>query len=536
MADEKDEGVPDPWAGLEGVGEGDAKEDLAFSFEGFDADVAADDGGAIDDEAVAAVEELSEEVVEKIVEDSSPGLESLAAEAVVEDDIADWLGEPTAQAEEGQAATEAVDEPEFAEAFFAEATSSPDLQAFPGPDENFGESDAEEGREEVSFPMVSDAVASAGDVELEEVVAELESDEAEHEPVSVLAMGGAAAAAVAGKPKAKKKAGGGALGPILGGLMSLPIVFLILLGVLWGTGRDPIGMRSWLPSFMLPARQGGRAVAAANVKSPSLDDLATAEAEAARGETPADESDTPEAETSSSPPSEPEPPMSNAPVPAIEPPAIDDPLLAAVPGVPGVPLPESEAPAAVQEPTSLDFSGIDTAVDAALASLDRVAEAAAGPPADRRRALVAWYKDLARVGTELAMLETAAADSGRPLDDTPAAISTLYKRLGEANGVAPDLKRLCRNWVDYAKRPADGVLLVGVLDAARQVGPFWYTTLALEQVDGTMRPVSLISRRPPRADPGDLVAVAGVVFSEDMVWAADCGRLGAAAIVEDNPF
>jgi hypothetical protein len=115
-------------------------------------------------------------------------------------------------------------------------------------------------------------------------------------------------------------------------------------------------------------------------------------------------------------------------------------------------------------------------------------------------------------------------------------VTTLYGRLGSAGALGPDLKRLCRNWVDYAKRPADGVLLVGVLDGARQVGPFWYSMLSLEQVDGSLRPVSLISRRPPRADPGDLVAVAGVVFSEDMVWAADCGRLNAVAFVEDDPF
>ncbi len=134
------------------------------------------------------------------------------------------------------------------------------------------------------------------------------------------------------------------------------------------------------------------------------------------------------------------------------------------------------------------------------------------------------------------MLETVAADSGRPLDETPAAIATLYERLGNANDVAPDLKRLCRNWVDYARRPADGVLLVGVLDAARQVGPFWYTTLSLEQVDGTMRPLSLISRREPRAEPGEQVAVAGVVFSEDTVWAADCGRLATTSADEEDPF
>jgi hypothetical protein len=213
--------------------------------------------------------------------------------------------------------------------------------------------------------------------------------------------------------------------------------------------------------------------------------------------------------------------------PSIEAPRIKDPLQAAA---------TPPASSLLAEPPPLDRSGLDAAVSDALASMDIVAGIQDGEPAERRRALVAWYKNLARVGTEMATLETAAADTGRPLDETPEPVATLYDRLGSAGGLSADLKRLCRNWVDYAKRPADGVLLVGVLDAARQVGPFWYTTLSLEQVDGSMRTVSLISRREPRADSGDRVAVAGVVFSEDTVWAADCGRLGAAAAHEDDPF
>jgi hypothetical protein len=542
MADEKDEDIPDPWAGLDGAGKEEAKEDFAFSFDGLDGDAAIADLNQISDDDAAVMET----VIESAIEASSPGLEAVAAEAVVEDDIADWLAEPAMKAGHDRVLNDTplpVDgakEPELAEATFDDTVSSPELGVFAGLEENPGE--AGDG-EDVSFPMVGETSDAELDAEVEEVVAELQSgEEVDHEPAAVVAMGGAAATAVARKPKASKKSGGGALGPILGGLLSLPIVFLILLGVLWGTGRDPIGMRSWLPSFLLPARQEGQAVAAATAKPPSLDDPGAAEMNGTLGETAVEGSASREPEaTEPQPPTVPPEPASlvGDPLsPTIEPPTVGEPLLAAISGTPSVPMtePTEAALAARPELPLLDLSGIDAAVEAALASMDRIGDAATGAGVERRRALVAWYKDLARVGTELAMLETVAADSGRPLDETPAAIATLYERLGNANDVAPDLKRLCRNWVDYARRPADGVLLVGVLDAARQVGPFWYTTLSLEQVDGTMRPLSLISRREPRADPGDRVAVAGVVFSEDTVWAADCGRLGATAAVEDDPF
>lgn len=547
MADDKDEEIPDPWAGLEAVGENDAdgesQDELAFSFEGLDGDAgvafgvsASDDAGA--DDGNDAGDEPEAVIDAGVVEaDEAGGFESLEVEAVVEDDIAGWLGEPVAEAPTADAAADAdIDgdaEPEFVGAIFTEPAGEKEAEAFAELEEAAGDQDAAsdaEAEEEISFPMVSDAAVDEL-AELEEVAETvLVSDEADAEPAAVLAMGGAAVAAAtaATKPpqaKTKKKSGGGALGPIIGGLLSLPIVFLILLGLLWGTGRDPLGMRSWLPSFMLPARQGGQAIAAAaDTARPSLDDVAAAAPEEGADEAAVGEPDA--AEKVDAEPSLPVPEIAidsvamvnETTTPVIEPPLVE-PVEAASP-----------------EPPALDFSGIEAAVEAALASMESVSADQSGDPAERRRGLVAWYKDLARVGAELAMLETVAADSGRPLTETPGAVTTLYGRLGSAGALGPDLKRLCRNWVDYAKRPADGVLLVGVLDGARQVGPFWYATLSLEQVDGSLRPVSLISRRPPRADPGDRVAAAGVVFSEDMVWAADCGRLNAVAVVEDDPF
>jgi hypothetical protein len=594
MADDKDEGSPDPWAGLKGPDEGDVNDAFAFSFDELKADTAAEDVAEINAEEAAVVEEV-EAIEEQVIEGDPPILEAIGADTSgendVEDDIAGWLEESSPKAEEFQPSGDrdsAASEDEHLEATevtFADAFQDPDSSApqreglsFDALEGDGPEDTAEddEGEEIVGFPVLSaaterdveveaeeateafsfeDATNDEADVkfafdargrdsgEADEAFVDLESDDGDREPAAVLAIGAAtvtAATATTSKPKVKKKSGGGALGPILGGLMSLPIVFLVLLGMLWGTGRDPIGMRSWLPSFMLPARQG--AVAAATDQPPSLDDLAAIEATVAQEGPPTDEPDMREPDNGSPPLPEvsPEPValVSDPLSPPIESPPIGDPLQPAAPALPAdlMPNPATAALPVPAEPASLDLLGIETAVDAALAAMDRVADASDSLPADRRRALVAWYKDLARVGTELAMLETVAADSGRPLDETPAAIATLYERLGNANDVAPDLKRLCRNWVDYAKRPADGVLLVGVLDAARQVGPFWYSTLSLEQVDGTMRPLSLISRREPRAEPGEQVAVAGVVFSEDTVWAADCGRLATTSADEEDPF
>lgn len=552
MADDKDNDIPDPWAALEAAGEGDAKEEFAFSFDGLgvDADESHAPASAFEDVAEANVAEESPErafqqsdaLEDQIADVIDAEPEAFVAEAVVEDDIAGWLAEPTAVPQGLGTLPELAAETEFAEAaegFVEEAAA-------------VAEEDASS--EVVSFPLVgppavmeegAETISFADATESDEAFAELESDDADLEPAAVLAMGGSQVAQVASKPVAKKKTGLGILGPILGGLLSLPIVFSILLGLLWGTGRDPIGMRSWLPSFLVPARDGGSGMRDGQLASatpPSLDNFAASVPSGDRGEDAAgdpvkgDAASMPETEDQPAldevvkSESAPKPAGAEEPLPtpeiAFDPPMVTPPTTPSIPAPQPLPL----------EPTPLDLSALEAAVADALSSMDMVADSHEEEPIERRRALVAWYKNLARVGAELAMLETVAADSGQPLDETPAPVMTLYDRLGSAGGLAPDLKRLCRNWVDYAKRPADGVLLVGMLEEVRQVGPFWYASVSLEQVDGSLREVSLISRREPRADPGDRVAVAGVVFSEDMVWAADCGRLAAVAAVEDDPF
>ena len=236
--------------------------------------------------------------------------------------------------------------------------------------------------------------------------------------------------------------------------------------------------------------------------------------------------------------------MINEPSPV----SLEDPLLAVPPEMPSLTVPspvevavvnptipisapEIVSPQAISppEPPALDYSSLEDAVESALLSMAQARETLDGDEADHRRALVFWYKDLARVGEEFAILEAQASDSGRIVDDIPDSITTLYESLGSADVLDAPLKRLCRNWVDYSKRPDEGVLLIGMLDNSREVGPFWNSILSLEMFDGSMREVLVISRRKPRAAIGERVAVAGIVFSQNSVWAADCGPLHVSA-------
>jgi agmatine/peptidylarginine deiminase len=67
-------------------------------------------------------------------------------------------------------------------------------------------------------------------------------------------------------------------------------------------------------------------------------------------------------------------------------------------------------------------------------------------------------------------------------------VTRLYGRLGSAGTLGSDLKRLCRNWVDYAKRPADGVVLVPVFGGATDEPALrtlaaWFPGRRIEPVD-----------------------------------------------------
>ena len=54
MADDKQEGTPDPWAGLEAAGEGDTNEEFAMSFDGLEPEAVAAEPAAVRGQPVTA--------------------------------------------------------------------------------------------------------------------------------------------------------------------------------------------------------------------------------------------------------------------------------------------------------------------------------------------------------------------------------------------------------------------------------------------------------------------------------------------------
>jgi len=361
------------------------------------------------------------------------------------------------------------------------------------------------------------------------------------ESLAVGAAAGAATAVAAAKPsrpvakaKPQKQSGiGQMIGVVLGGLMALPITYAILI---WGFQKDPFKLTKSLPkevAFLLPAKFQPVARPAGGPKitgGPSLDDVANV---------PVPEPEMPKPE--SPPQSEPAADATESGLDTAEP--ADEPVADTKddgddlfveepkPAEPVVAAPPPQPPA----PPPLDLSGLESAVAAASEALDAVVAVEDAADPSRKKLLVTWYKHLAKVGEELALLETVAADTGRPLDDLPDAVKTLYGKIAGTDALADDLKRLCRDWVTFRRRPADGVMLVAAFDESRKVGPYWSSSVSLEQADGSTKTVSVISRVEPKAQPGDRVAVIGVVFEDDVVWAADCRKLAAesSASVDD---
>jgi hypothetical protein len=196
------------------------------------------------------------------------------------------------------------------------------------------------------------------------------------------------------------------------------------------------------------------------------------------------------------------------------------------------------APAAVAAALPpLDLTGVETAADLATQAFDALDAITDPVSPDRDRLLVAWYKRLARLGEELARLETMAAESGRPFSPTPAAAADLLDRICVSDTAVADLDRLGGMWLTSQKRRADGVSLVVTLGPARQVGPYWSTrgVVANAQADGTDRSLSIISRSAPPADAGDRVVVSGVMFDGDAVWAADMRPVAGQPLSDREP-
>jgi hypothetical protein len=170
-----------------------------------------------------------------------------------------------------------------------------------------------------------------------------------------------------------------------------------------------------------------------------------------------------------------------------------------------------------------DRKQLDAAVQEALTAVDALEEVADAEDPSRKKLLVDLYKALATVGVELVMLEKMSADAGRPLTEPPLSLDDLHERLPRHGD---DLQRLGRNWLDFTKRPSDGVVLPVTIQSSRKIGPNWSSKATLPLAKGGVREIVVLSRAEPAAVPGDRVLVIGTLFDGDVIWAADVRPLG----------
>jgi hypothetical protein len=413
---------------------------------------------------------------------------------------------------------------------------------------------------------------------------------ADGETVAVTAKPGSA-----DKGKRKKRGPlGQLLGVLLGGFLAIPIVLGILIGLMWMGWNDTVGIRRLLPeqlSFLLPQARNPVAMGMTGGPdpgaAPTLNELAASDdamAVAEEASTPSPDAE-PAAEASVSPVVTEEPvatetapssdslpalaadpaitdepaelvadggAVNNDPPPAAAPPAavfaepsLNDVAAIAPPPTDGVAPAKDVAPPppavpVVSEREPLDLGGLEATVAEATAALDAV-EAVADPTDPvRKTLLVDWYKQLARVAQELAMLEHRAADSGRPLAATPAVAAELGGRILAAPDLADDLARLARNWLTYSRRDGDGVVMPATFSGSRRVGPYWCSRVSIAEAGGASRELSVISRIEPTALPGDAVIVMGLVMDGGVLWASELLSASAAsapaAAAKSDPF
>ena len=624
---DKEDGF-DPWADLKSDPPADQTEQFSFTFD--DAALDAELDATLDDalDASASDEPAQRSFAEEPVVTGGtpevPLLESAADDALVNAWLDDPADEPVAPA---PLAVFAPDEPgdvDGLDGFDDESESAFDPEAI---EIGTGHSGIESASEvegggfvgEDSEASTEAAEAFFGAVgepespedEIVESVTFAESDAEASEEADIIdfgtaAAGVAAAAAASGgrddsiaiaatksRPGGKARTRGGIgqlVGIVLGGLMAIPIVLGILIGLMWMGWEDTAGIRTWLPTqaaFLLPPANRGatRAIAGGPDLSaaPSLDDLPTtpapepapdsgAEPAPERAAVSADEPavapmpqddepavpsmpQDPEGLATSTEPAtmnptgEPKP--GDLAMPLATPPSLDDVAALVTPqedvAMGSAPLPVEPIVPAVPEPEPLDTSGLERAVAEASTALEAVQ--GVGDPADpaRKALLVEWYKQLVRVAEELAMLERVAADSGRPLAATPEVAADHHHRILAAPERLDDLARLARNWLAYNRREGDGIVMPATFAGARQVGPYWYSRVSMAEAGGRSREVAVISRAEPAAAAGDAVLISGLVLDGDLLWAADMRSAAAqppissppvapAAAAEPDPF
>jgi hypothetical protein len=563
--DQKNDSAPDPWADILGGDSADSQPDLGFSFDdaadlapavdppsdagelvppGPEADAAEPSTpiAAVPAEAAAPDAALDDDLVGAWLDEVDPAAAGPVGDAIAEDAAA---GSSTVQIGTGSsgivaaeeldvwgADTSAVDAPPTdapSEAFAFTASAEPDA----------GASDAEE-----SFPFADATAEESSAFTPGELVDDTLADAA------VLAGAAAGAGAVAAAPRKAAKSGksktggvGQIIGLVLGGLTAFPIVFGILVGLMWAGVNVPVGrsIGRALPesvAFIVPEkfRPGFKKAAAmaALPKAGSLDDLGTGGGSA--DEPPMNDTSSSGGDALDLAVDEPQPTPEGEPVvddAAVVPPAdgetFEDPLAAtAVPAVKPEPSPldtarakaefERAAEEAAAAAAAADRKPLDAAVEEALTALAAVEEVADVEDPARKVLLVDLYKTLAKLGAEFVMLEHVSADAGRPLAEAPQSIVDIHGRLGRHRD---DLVRLGRNWLDYAKRPSDGVVLPVTFQASRRVGPYWSSRVTLALPKGATREITVLSRAEPAAVQGDAVVLTGMLFDGDVIWAAD---------------
>ncbi len=562
MGDEKpnDESAPDPWADLLGDGPGESAAEFSFSF---DDPAEATSSAAAEPSAPDAEPDAESDASSMPAAAGLPATEGEVEPQLDDEQAAAWLDEeePSAPAEpEADAGGSSIEIGTGRSGIVA--SDEVDAWGDVGPAEDPQPAEADAAGDSFSFDdletVVGEGVAEEEIAFAEEAAAEEEAFPGVDVGVEDAAVGltGATVAAAAAPAPARKggktakpakaKAGGigQMIGVVLGGALAIPIVFGILIGLMWAGVTVPVGksigralpesMAFLVPEKFRPGFKKSAVAVAAPGKHASLDALGTASQAGdatATEESPAEPLDGGDLDVGSLPLDEPEAGDAGTPVVDDEPvvPGGDgdsfaDPLAAAAdPEMKPDDAAPDDALVEAAKVAAADREQLDAAVQEALTAVDALEEVADAEDPSRKKLLVDLYKALATVGVELVMLEKMSADAGRPLTEPPLSLSDLHKRLPRHED---DLRRLGRNWLDFTKRPSDGVVLPVTIQSSRKIGPNWSSKVTLPLPKGGVREIVVLSRVEPAAVPGDLVLVIGTLFDGDVVWAADVRPLG----------
>lgn len=364
------------------------------------------------------------------------------------------------------------------------------------------------------------------------------------------------------KPAVKSRGIGRLLGIMVGGLLAIPVALAVLL---FGLGQDPLGLAGLVPSSLLPATlrppsPPAAVVIAAAPAEPVAVEAVPPPAEPAMSEPTEPEADqaatlVPDAEPSAPPAvaddvatigTAPEPEVPAGPAAVVDAAVVESQPASMPEPDPSVPEPSPDAvalaarkldalaaepshvPAPAAAPEPLDMAALDAAVAEAAALGEALG--AVDDRGNRAYTLLRtrWYRSLARVAEELVALDHAAVAAGHPLDAPPESVAHLHGTIGGREPLTAELAALAPDWLAYAKRGSDGVVLPVTFDSARRVGPYWTARATLTDAAGRPRTVTLISRTEPAAVSGERLVVTGVALDDAVVWAADVRPAAAA--------